>query len=246
MKNKWLLYAVAALLIVIIAVASLSAFIGLNSDSSSSERETLFQAAIWNNFIAGNYSGFMPYSELAKHGDFGIGTVDGLDGEMICVDGVFYQIATDGTPKQIDPSVKAPYATVTYFDADQTLTVAGLNYTSLKSYIDGSLTNKDAIYAIKITGNFEYVQARSPAKQYLPYPILSIALQNQAVWTFSNVSATAVGFWFPNSMAGVDYTGYHMHIITDDKTAGGHILDCIISNATVQIDQTNKYTLVLP
>jgi acetolactate decarboxylase len=245
MKNKWMLIAIAILLIVMIAVASLSTFIGLNSNYNP-DRETLYQAATWNNFSAGNYSGFLSFSELAKHGDFGIGTIDGLDGEMICVDGVFYQIATNGTPRQIDPSVKTPYATVTYFDADQTLTVAGLNYTSLKGYLDNTLTNKDAIYAIKVTGTFEYVQARSPAKQYEPYPTITDALRNQNVWTFSNVSATAVGFWFPNSLAGVDYTGYHLHIITDDHTEGGHVLDCIIANATVQIDQTNKYTLVLP
>ena len=47
-------------------------------------------------------------------------------------------------------------------------------------------------------------------------------------------------------MNGVDPAGYHMHIITDDRTAGGHILDCIINNATIQVDVINKYNLVLP
>ena len=47
-------------------------------------------------------------------------------------------------------------------------------------------------------------------------------------------------------MNGVDYAGYHLHLITDDHTAGGHLLDCIIQNATVEIDQINSYNLVLP
>ena len=47
-------------------------------------------------------------------------------------------------------------------------------------------------------------------------------------------------------MDGVDYAGYHLHLITDDRTAGGHLLDCIIDNAVVEIDQINEYRLILP
>jgi len=245
MKNKCVIISVTLALIVIVVCASFYALLQSNVGANA-DRETLYQLAAFNTFSNGTFAGFMPFSELSKHGDFGIGTVDGLDGEMIALDGVFYQIATDGTPKQIDPAVKCPYATITYFNADKTLTVAGLNYTELKNYLDNSLTSKNAIYAIKVTGTFEYVQARSPAKQFQPYPTLTQALTNQTVWTFNNISATAVGFWFPSSMDGVDYVGYHLHIISDDKTEGGHLLDCIISNATVELDQTNTYTLVLP
>lgn len=245
MKNKCVIITVTVVLIAVIAVASFFALLQTNAGATV-DRETLFQVAVWGSFTTGQFGGFVPFSELAKHGDFGIGTVDGLDGEMIALNGVFYQIATDGTPKQIEPNVKTPYAAVTYFDADQTLTIAGLNYTELQAYLNSSITSKNAIYAIKVTGTFEYVQARSPAKQYSPYPDLTQALTNQTIWTFSNISATAVGYWFPSSLKGVDYVGYHMHIITDDRTAGGHIIDCIISSATVELDQTNKYTLILP
>ncbi len=243
--KKWLIITIAGVLIAVVAVASFFALMQPNQQSVA-DRETLFQVAVWNSFIEGNYSGFFPYSELAKHGDFGIGTVDGLDGEMLCLDGIFYQITSQGEVKQIEPSVEAPYATVTYFDADKTQTIAGLNYTDLKNYIDNSLNDKEAIYAIKVTGTFQYVQARAPAKQIQPYPILTVALQNQTIWTYQNISGTAIGFWFPYTLAGVDYTGYHLHIISDDRIVGGHILDCIITNATVQIDQTNKYQLTLP
>ncbi len=245
MKSKWIIITISLVLIGAIVFASFFVLLRLNSIPIV-DRETVFQAAVWDNFAGGNFSGFMPFSELAKHGDFGIGTLDGLDGEMIALNGEFYHIATDGKPKQIEPSAKTPYADVTYFEADKTQTVAGLNYTKLQSYLDNSLPSKTAIYAIKVTGTFDYVLARSPPKQYPPYPLLPQALINQTVWTFSNVSATAVGFWFPNSLKGVDYVGYHLHIISDDRTTGGHLIDCIISNATVQIDQINRYNLILP
>ena len=161
------------------------------------DRGALFQVTAFNTFSMGNYTGVMSYKELAKHGDFGIGTFDGLNGEMIALNGVFYQIPSDGILREVNDSMTAPYATVTYFHADQTFTVSNLNYTQLKAWIDDVLPSQDAIYAIKVTGTFDYAQTRSPAKQTEPYPALADALKNQSVFNLSNVSATAAGFWFP-------------------------------------------------
>lgn len=243
-KGKWL---IAAALIIIIACSAL--FVGWQyqaNSGSTTDKDTLFQLAAFNTFSTGQYGGVMPYSELERHGDFGIGTFDGLDGEMIALDGVFYQIPSSGVPRQADASQTAPYATITYFNADKTFTISGLNYTGLKAYLDGQLSSKDTIYAIKVSGTYDYAQTRSPQKQMQPYPEINEALKTQSIFNLTDVSATAVGFWFPSSMNGVDYAGYHLHLITDDHTAGGHLLDCIIANATVQVDVINKYSLVLP
>ena len=56
--------------------------------------------------------------ELKKHGDFGIGTFDALDGEMIVLDGVVYQAKADGHIYQAADNLTTPFATVTYFDSD--------------------------------------------------------------------------------------------------------------------------------
>ncbi len=210
------------------------------------DRNTLFQLAAFNTFSLGNYSGFMSYGDLAKHGNFGIGTLDGLNGEMLAVGGVFYQIPSDGKPVQIPASATAPYATITFFEPDQTLTISDLNYTQLQAQISQVLPSDGAIYAIKVSGTFDSAQTRSPEKQPQPYPAIADALKTQHLFNLTDVSATAVGFWVPSSMNGVDFAGYHLHLITDDHTAGGHLLDCTIQNATVEIDQINNYQLVLP
>ncbi len=237
-------------LAVIIVISCSAIFVGLQYQADSvipADKDTLFQLAAFNTFSTGKYAGLMPYNELEKHGDFGIGTLEGLDGEMIALDGEFYHIPSSGPPVKVEPTQTAPYATVTYFEADRTYNVAGFNYTQLKSYLDGQLdTSKDVIYAIKLSGTYEYAQTRSPQKQIEPYPNLTQALKTQAVFNLSQFAGTAVGFWFPASMDGVDYVGYHIHLITDDRTAGGHLLDCIISNATVEVDIINSYRLVLP
>ncbi len=241
-----------ALTLLISVVVTCSAFfagwqIQPNNNTDSSDRETIYQLAAFNTFSTGKYAGFMTYSQLEQHGDFGIGTFDGLNGEMLGFDGVFYQIPSDGVPRVVDSAQTSPHATVTYFDTDLTLSVSGLNYTELKSYFDNQLaTSEDTIYAIKITGDFSYIQARSPAKQLEPYPNLTDALKTQSVFNFTDVQATAVGYLFPSSMNGVDPAGYHLHIITDDKTAGGHLLECQIENATIQVDVIKNYTLILP
>jgi acetolactate decarboxylase len=217
------------------------------SASVTKDREPLFQISPFNTFALGNYDGNLKYGELAEHGDFGIGTLNGLNGEMIALDGAFYQIPVDGTPRQIGSSEKTPYATVTFFEADYTRQIAEtLNYSELTAYISGILPSESAIYAIRVHGTYDYAETRSVPMQTKPYQPLTEAIKNQTVFTLHNVAATAVGFWFPSSMDGVDFTGYHLHLITDDYGAGGHLLDCIVRNATIQIDQTRKFTLVLP
>ncbi len=208
-------------------------------------RDILYQISAFNTFSTGKYDGTTSFSELAKHGDFGIGTLNGLNGEMIALDGVFYQVPIDGKPVQISQNALTPYATVTFFDADFTLHVDAMNYSDLTGYINQSLPDGEAIYAIKVSGTFEYAKTRSVPAQTQPYPPLSEAVSHQTVFDLTNVSGTAVGFYFPSSMSGVDYAGYHLHFLTDDRTAGGHLLDCVISNATIEIDYTNKFSLIL-
>jgi acetolactate decarboxylase len=113
LKSKWL---IASALFIVIACSAF--FVGLQYQSNSGvtpDKDTLFQLAAFNTLSTGKYEGVMPYSELEQYGDFGIGTFDGLNGEMLALDGVFYQIPSSGVPKEVDPTQTAPYATITYF-----------------------------------------------------------------------------------------------------------------------------------
>jgi acetolactate decarboxylase len=210
------------------------------------EQDTLYQVSAFNVFSAGNFEGETTYADLAKHGDFGIGTLNGLDGEMIAINGKFYQIPTDGPPREIYSTEKTPYATVTFFSQDQTFQVNNVpSYSQLAEDINSTLPNYSAIYAIKIHGFFNFAKTRSVPIQTKPYPTVTEAVKNQTVFNLNDVEGTLVGFFFPDSMNGVDYAGYHLHFLTDDHTAGGHLLECIIKNATVEIDQMNNYHLLI-
>jgi acetolactate decarboxylase len=211
------------------------------------EQDTLYQISPFNVFSEGHFEGNTTYAELAKHGNFGIGTLNDLNGEMIAFNGKFYQIPTDGPPREIGSEEKTPYATVTFFSSDWTFQVANVsNYLQLTEDINSTLPDYNAIYAIKVHGFFDFAKTRSVPIQIKPYPTLTEAVKNQTVFNLNDVEGTLAGFFFPESMDGVDYVGYHLHVLTDDHTAGGHLLECTIENATVEIDRINNYDLLIP
>jgi acetolactate decarboxylase len=240
-------YKLALIAIALVALVLVAAFYEVSQLNLVQEKDTLYQVSAFNLFSAGNFDGDTTYSKLAEHGNFGIGTINGLDGEMIALDGKFYQIPTVGAPRQIGSSEKTPYATVTFFNMDQAFQVANVTiYSQLASEINSTLPNYNAIYAIKVHGFFDLAKTRSVPAQTKPYPTVTEAVKNQTVFTLNGVEGTAVGFYFPNIMEGVDFAGYHLHFLTDDHLAGGHLLECNLKNATVEIDQINNYSLLIP
>ena len=120
------------------------------SDSQENE-DTLFQISTINALLSGDYQGAMTFGELKRHGTFGLGTFDALDGEMIGLDGQFYQIKTDGVAYPVPDSMTTPFAVVTVFDADATIpSQDGMDYEDLKQYLDGLIPDKSIFYAVKI------------------------------------------------------------------------------------------------
>jgi acetolactate decarboxylase len=214
---------------------------------SHQDRDTLFQVSAINALLAGVYDGDVTFEELSEHGDFGLGTFQALDGEMIALDGRFYQIRNDGVAYPADDAMKTPFAVVTYFEADRSERLDKCeNYAQLEQHLDALLTTENIFYAIKVDGVFDYVKARSVPKQDKPYPPLAEAINDQSVFEFNDVGGTIVGFRCPEYVDGTNVPGYHFHFVTEDRQAGGHLLECRLQNVTVQIDYTSRFYMVLP
>ena len=58
---------------------------------------------------------------MGRYGDFGIGTFNGLDGEMFGLEGKFYQTKADGIAYPVDDSMKTPFGAVTFFEPDKSV-----------------------------------------------------------------------------------------------------------------------------
>jgi len=209
--------------------------------------DTLFQYSTLASLTAGVYDGDMTFAALKQHGDFGVGTFNTLDGEMVQVDNQVYQIKADGVAYPVDDAAKTPFAVVTSFAPDQTVNVTELmDCEQLKTHIDGLLPSENIPYAIKVTGIFRLMQTRSVPSQVKPYPPLAEVVKTQPTFEFRDVEGIMVGFRLPAYMAGVNAAGYHFHFITTDKTSGGHVLSCEVQDVTVEIDHTDEWEMDLP
>ena len=210
------------------------------------DRDVLYQLSSMAALKAGAYDGVKTCADVKRHGDFGIGTFENINGEMIELDGTVYQASTDGHVYTPDDSTQSCYATVTFFDDDRVIPLEQpMDYTRLKTWLDGVLPTNIPC-AIRIDGEFETAKTRSVHSQSKPYPPLDDVVKNQVVFEFTNVTGTAVGFRFPSFMDGVQAPGYHLHFLTQDRDAGGHLLDCRIRNANVKVDVTREFLMELP
>lgn len=186
----------------------------------------LYQVSTITALKQGEYDGSVSFEDLRRHGDFGIGTLNGLDGEMVAVNGQFFQIRTDGKAYAVEDSAKSPFALVLFFgDAARFQVSSASSMKALEESLDKRLPVLDRIWAIRVTGTFPSLTVRSVPRQHEPYPTLEKALEGQTVLRLNNSTGTLVGFRFPRYMEGVNVAGYHFHYIDKDYQRGGHVLD---------------------
>jgi acetolactate decarboxylase len=223
--------------------STLSSSVATPADS----RETLYQYATLSALMAGVYDGSLTISELLRHGDQGLGTLNHLDGEMVVLDGKAYQIAYDGSVRQVSGDQLTPFAVTTDFDADIMFKAAApMTFDELKAAIDRSRPSGNLPYAIRIEGTFASLKTRSVPAQAKPYRPLPEVLKEQSEFEFTDVKGTIVGFWLPEYMNGPNAGGYHLHFVTAARDGGGHVLDCLPADVTITLDETGEWMAELP
>lgn len=209
--------------------------------------EVVFQQSTIDALLAANYQASLDFKTLKQYGDFGIGTFNDLDGEMIALAGVFYQIKSDGKVYPVSDEMKTPFAAVTFFSADHVEQLADISdYTALESKIDSVLPTDNIFYGIKLEGTFDLIKVRSVPRQEKPYQPLVEVVKRQPVYEWKQVRGTLVGFKCPAYVKGINVPGYHFHFIDYDKTKGGHLLDCAVKDAKLEIDFTHEFAMHLP
>lgn len=207
----------------------------------------VFQYSLISSLLAGVYDGAARFDWLKTKGDFGIGTFNGINGEMVALDGTFYQITSDGFAHIVPGSQLAPLATLAFFkpDTKREMTSA-LTYAEFSSAVEHLLPSKNLPYAIRVDGTFTGIKTRSIDKQKPPYKPLAAIAKTQSVFDLKDVKGTMVGFWFPAYTSGIGVPGFHFHFITEDKKRGGHVLDFAMSSGTLQQETLQGMELVLP
>jgi acetolactate decarboxylase len=212
------------------------------------EPHVLFQASTIAALLEGAYEGDLSFAELAEHGDLGLGTLNGLDGEMIALDGRFYRADVDGAVSEIEATTKTPFAVVTNFTPSIELEIGeSFEHDELLSRLDQLIPADAASCAIRIDGHFELVRARSVPGQRPPYRLLTEVVAEQHVFELTDLSGTMLGFRFPTYAEGIEVSGYHLHFISEDRSRGGHVLGSRSgSTLRAQLDPSGELHVELP
>lgn len=212
--------------------------------------ESIYQVALLQSLAQGYFDGSMTVADLKTHGDTGIGTFDGLNGEMIVLDGVVYQAIGDGSVVVPADNETVPFSNVTFFEEDLTLALSAIpDMASLQSTLNEivEINGANLFYMVKIPGTFSTIKVRSEYKQEKPYRNLDVALAaDQNEFDFENIKGTMVGLYCPDYMGDLNSVGWHFHFLTEDLTQGGHVLQVSVDEATALLDATPGFELFLP
>lgn len=242
--NKWFAGVMAWCVWAVVAVATTPA-VRTERDVASG---TVTQWSTIDALLKGYYDGVVTLGEVKRHGDFGLGTFEGLDGEMIVLDGTVYQVEASGAVKMPADDVRTPFAAVVFFEKDIELEMpAGLTLEHVQARIDAALPTANAFYAVRVTGAFEEVRTRSVGRQEKPYPELAEVVKTQALFTLKKTEGTLVGLKCPVFSKSVNVPGHHFHFLAADRKSGGHVLGLVTGEGVrVSVSVVRNFVMKLP
>lgn len=206
-----------------------------------------YQTSLLSALMRGVYDGDVTVAALLRHGDFGLGTFNALDGEMVVIDGVAYRLSSDGTASVADAKALTPYAAVIPFEPDLQERIDGpCGKDAFEARLDGLARSRNLFYAIRVEARFRHVRVRGVTRQTPPYRPLREAVADQRVNDFRDLEGSLVGFRCPDYAIGIGVPGYHLHFVSADRTVGGHVLDYTLASGTLLLDHTASIHLELP
>jgi acetolactate decarboxylase len=207
---------------------------------------TLFQVSTSGALVQGVYERAVSSNLLLNYGDFGLGTFENLDGEMVVLDGAIYQVRSDGKVTKIEKDVGTPFAVVTHFVADQDQMIGNASsFKDLTKICDRYRDSDNLFYAFRIDGHFGNVHTRAMRETLDGLP-LAKAAAIQPEFEFTGVDGTLVGIWAPQFSSALNIAGYHFHFLSEDRSKGGHLLECSGKHLRIRVERLNDFHLSLP
>ncbi|MCP4316399.1 MAG: acetolactate decarboxylase [Hyphomicrobiales bacterium] len=194
------------------------------SEALGLEHHSLFQVSTSGAVVKGVFKGCTSVGDLKSHGDFGLGTFEDLDGELIMLDGHCCQAGAGGVTVEAEDSWLVPFATATRFSADRIVDIDAIaSLETLQKKLDGLRPSQNIFVGFRIEGQFERIDMRAACKA-MPGEGLIEATSHQSEFGFDNIEGTLVGFWTPAYAKAIGVPGYHLHFISSDHSKGGHVL----------------------
>ncbi|KAJ5711181.1 hypothetical protein N7488_005337 [Penicillium malachiteum] len=182
----------------------------------------IHQYGVFSALMHGFSSDGAKLSDILSSCNHGLGTVCTLNGEIIIVDGEAYHFpqtasCTDSTRMTLKQTLHP------FFPAKQ-----------------------NNFIAIRIDGNFRSITYRIAGPQLRPKePLLELA-KRQISKSYENVAGTLFGFYSPPYMNGIAVAGFHLHFLSHDRTAGGHVMEFEGENVVLKAAVNTQVHLQFP
>ena len=217
------------------------------SPASGSAAATVWQLAPAQMLIEGGYDGILSVAEVQRHGDHGLAGADRLNGEMVLVDGQFYQFLASGQVVQPPSTMRLPFAAVTRWEGGRDVRVQpGLAFPAGMAALAPQMPDTNAFYAVRIEGTWDTLVVRTFREQTRPYPPLDTATAHQVVDTLVNARGVMVGFRQPPYALPMTLPNYHLHFVNADRTRGGHVLSFRSRDVRMQVSERPEFTVHMP
>lgn len=197
------------------------------------------------------YTGDITISKLQKKGDFGLGTFNQLDGELIALDGKFYRIAANGKVELANLESKVPFSSLTHFVKDQSIILKNIkDFDALQQAILKVLPSPNHFYAIRINTTFDTIVTGGAIKVKEDETRgIATFMKTRPLYHATKSSGTIIGFYCPPYVGGIDLSPFHFHYLSGDKKYGGHLVSGNFAKAntiTVELDVKEQYEIQLP
>lgn len=210
------------------------------------QKHSLFQVSTSNALVQGVFAGAITVAELARHGDMGLGTFVGLDGELVMIDGDCFRATAGGVVTQPNDDMEVPFALVTTFDPDRVFEVDRVSgMSSLQRQLDRLRPSQNIFAAVRIDGVFDELMLRAACPAREGEGLLA-ATQHQSEFRQVGMEGSLVGFWAPDYTRAISVPGYHLHFISSDRSVGGHVLEMSGGPMSVKIQLESDVHLAIP
>lgn len=218
------------------------------ADRAPAPGDVLVQAGTYASLTQPDFTGLVRIDEVLTDQTLGLGTFANLDGELVLVGGIAYQVKPDGIPRVADRSRTTPFLQAVRFRPERSGPIPpGTTCAQLPQLIDALAGSTNGVVAVRIRGTFTDLVTRSVTAAPPPFPPLSQVVAGQTVFPLGRARAVLVGFRQGSDALGIGQPGLHLHGVTASREAGGHVLSCVVGpDAQLAIQQVERVQVVTP
>ena len=204
-------------------------------------RSVLYQTSLISAFISDAPRRGTTPKELRRYGNFGLGMLNGGDGELIALDEHFFQVRPDGSANEVDDDQGVPFAAITQFYTTTSETFLDLAHDHAMQRL-AAFVERDHFNAIRIDGKFDRVMTKVGHKDRAS----GSSCGSNALREYMGVEGTVVGFRAPGFAAGLAFPGFNLHFISAERTYGGRLVEFDINLARAAACAIEALQIELP